>query len=351
VEETASIRQWPRLKAATLLAAAVLGAVVALDATTWALFRWPKVWVERLPKPAEQLLRAYHRAFLGGGPVQFRPACSEADSELLYRLKAGRCRFATDEFDTTVRVSPRHLREDIEIRDPDIVVLGDSFSLGWGVEREQAYPAVLAQSLGVRAVVAADSSYGTVRELLLLRRLALSDFRAIVVQYYANDAGENQAFLRAGRHQPSPPSAYSQAVDVWERVNSKQILKHSRHWLSMALSSLNAPPPGPPSPTAAEQAGILLQVLDAFAPDLRGRPLLVFDADRGPESSEFARAFNSFPKPPGLGRSIAIDPTRELKPSDYFTLDLHWRPNGHQIIAGAITGPLAELLLEGRPQP
>ena len=53
-------------------------------------------------------------------------------------------------------------------------MLGDSHAMGWGVEQEEALPQVLARKSGRKVLNAAVSSYGTVREMLMLDRLDTS---------------------------------------------------------------------------------------------------------------------------------------------------------------------------------
>ena len=251
--------RWLRSASVRLLVAALVGAV-CLEVFTWTLFRWPDLWLGRIPQRMQFQLLRYHFAYLTGTPVQFRPECAEWDVELMYRLRPGSCRFATDEFDTTVRVSPRGLREDQEVNDPELLVLGDSFTLGWGVEREAAYPALIAQNLGIREVVVADSSYGTVRESLLLRRLALADFKAVVIQYCWNDLQENMSYLKAGRHVSAPQSTYAEWVGISARIADKRLLKRSRHWFSLVWSDVFGTRRADPRASAPEHARMFLQL-------------------------------------------------------------------------------------------
>jgi hypothetical protein len=318
-----------------------------METATWALFRWPELWIGRFPQRVEGLLRNYHGSFLRGSPIQYRSDCSEPAPGLLYRLRVGRCRFATDEFDTTVRVSRRHLREDFETTEPDFVVLGDSYSMGWGVEREAAYPALVARRTGLREVVVANSSYGTVRELLLLREAALVDFQAIVLQYCANDIYENRAFLRAGRHLSSPAWEYSDQLKVWEQVSQRNYLRRSRAWLSMFWWTLRAATESAEAvPAGNVQAKILIDVLESFAADLRGRPLVVFGADLERDNASFIRAFNEAPKVAALARAKAFDATNGLQASDLYRLDPHWRDSGHRVVSAAVLRALAEVAPE-----
>lgn len=322
------------------LAGALVGTVLLVELFTLALFHWPLAWRGRVPASVERLLLRYHEGFLMAAPVQFRPECSEPDPDLLYRLRPGRCRFAGDEFDTTFVVSSRHLREDREVPAPDLLVLGDSVALGWGVEREQAFPAQLAQALGAREVVVANSSYGTVRELLLLRRLALADFGAVVLQYHANDLRENRAFLAAGRHRPSPPEEYAHWVAVSERIRGKVFLKRTRHWFALFWSDLVGPAPPPEAPAGpADHARALMASLAAFAADLRSRPVLILAEGLGADEAAFVAAVNSAPRS-AVGPVRAVEVASRLAAGDRFDLDPHWRASGHRAVAAALAREL-----------
>lgn len=338
-----SSREWRNRLLLALLG--TVSALLVLEGGTSALFRWPQVWWGRLPAPVEALLRHYHASFLGGGPVQFRPDCSEPDPEIFYRLRPGRCRFDSDEFSTEVRVSHRHLREDEEVDRASVLFLGDSFTLGWGVEREEAFPARIAADLGVPVTSVANSSYGTVREMLLLRRVRLSDFGVVVLQVHSNDAGENQAFITAGRHVSSRPEEYSQLVEMWRRINARWFLPYSHNWFSMAYWPVVRPRLAAVRPaTAGEQARLVLGVLGAFASELKNRPILIFAASPSPDSGEFARAITAEDPPSGIGPITPLDPVAVLQAGDRFRFDFHWRPSGHRKVAEALEGPIREAL-------
>jgi hypothetical protein len=324
-----------------LLLSSILVTLIGVEVGSRALFRWPGLWIGRAPARVEAQLRRFHRGFLQGAPIQFRPDCSEPDSELLYRLRPGRCRFATDEFDSEVRVSGRHLREDRVVGSPDLVFLGDSYTLGWGVEREASFPAIVSRGLWMQEVVAANSSYGTVRELLLLRRLDLSDFGTVILQYCTNDIEENREFIRSRGYVPSPPEVYGKWVAVAGRIDRKRMLAHARHWFSFLWSDLWSAAVGTERTEATvvtpeEHAEALLEVLDAFRSDLRGRPVLVFAADMGPGEVSFVRAINEGVTSTRLPTVKALPATLDVIPEDLFRLDRHWRPRGHEAVAAAL---------------
>jgi hypothetical protein len=131
--------------------------------------------------------------------IQFLPECAQYDHELGYLLRHGSCRFSNRGFDTTVAVNSQGVRDSEEaLERPDVIVVGDSFAMGWGVEGVEAFPKLLEERCELRVLNAAISSYGTAREMALLKRLDLSGIRWLIVQYSDNDMRENQEFRDRG---------------------------------------------------------------------------------------------------------------------------------------------------------
>lgn len=328
---------------AFLVAISILTTLLFVEGGTWALFKWPQAWLGRIPSGTERSLIGFYNEFFRGPHLQFRPDCYEPDTELLYRPKPGRCRFATSEFDTEVRTSARYLREDRSVDDPDLVFLGDSYTLGWGVEREEAYPNLVANTLGIKEAVVAASSFGTVRELLLLRRLGLRDLKGVVLQYSMNDVNENVAFVSAGRHVPS--LNYEESLEITRRIYEKRVFKRARHWVSLARAKLFPQGPFFPPPTSLEgHARALLSVLGAFAEELKGRPVIIFAEGFGEDEQTLVKAINDTPKPPGLGPVIAIEVMGKLSRSDLFQMDVHWRASGHRRVAETLAREIAAFM-------
>ena len=76
------------------------------------------------------------------------------------------------------------LRDDeASLRAPAVVVLGDSYAMGWGVAQDETIAEVIERETGLRALNAGIASYGTVREMRLLDRIDTSRLRYLVIQY------------------------------------------------------------------------------------------------------------------------------------------------------------------------
>jgi len=124
--------------------------------------------------------------------IQFMPACAVADEELEYTLRPGVCTFSNIEFRNEFHINSLGVRDDEEsLSKPEIIVIGDSDSMGWGVGQDETYAAILEKEGGMKTLNLSVSSYGTVREMHMLKRADLSNLKYLVIQYCDNDHLEN----------------------------------------------------------------------------------------------------------------------------------------------------------------
>ncbi len=103
--------------------------------------------------------------------------------------------FENPEFSTRVRTNSQGFRDDeSSLKEPEIILLGDSFGFGWGVEDNETAGSILEKESGKRVLNLSISGYGTIQQFLLLRRFCeANDIRdcTIVFMYYVNDKLEN----------------------------------------------------------------------------------------------------------------------------------------------------------------
>jgi hypothetical protein len=109
--------------------------------------------------------------------------------------------FETPQFRTVVRINEDGLRDrrhsyesqnDIE----RILVLGDSFAWGYGVEESERFSQVLEKSLDVEVINAGVSGYSTDQELLWYRSEGIKYETDLVILVLAgNDVGDNDRQL------------------------------------------------------------------------------------------------------------------------------------------------------------
>ena len=109
--------------------------------------------------------------------------------------------FETPQFRTVVRINENGLRdrEHSYERQNDIkriLVLGDSFAWGYGVEESERFSQLLEKSLGVEVINAGVSGYSTDQELLWYRNEGIKYETDLVILVFAgNDVGDNDQQL------------------------------------------------------------------------------------------------------------------------------------------------------------
>lgn len=284
--------------------------------------------------------------------LQYLPECARFDPELSYRLKTGRCRFQNREFDQEIVVNSAGMRDREEaLVAPEIVVTGDSFAMGWGVAQSEMVSTVLGELTGQKTLAAAEPSYGTAREMLLLRQVDLTAAHTLVIQYCDNDFIENARFVLAGgRLKTMGLEEYENTVADHLATTRYWPGKHLRYFVPLLWRSLRG------DEFASDwvrycpfEARIFLGVLRRA--NLRDRPLrvIVFEAMyTAAARSCFGAELTALARDPAQLPSWAselnvIDPTSFLTESDYYPLDEHLNASGYRKIAAAI----AELLASG----
>ncbi len=278
--------------------------------------------------------------------LQFNPRLSRYDSSLFYLLRpnvvAGR--HQGQEFNVAIRTNPLGLRDDsASAEKPAVIVLGDSFTMGWGVEEAEGFVSRLERTTGRKTLNAGVSSFGTVREVRLLRRLNLDSCRLVVVQYCGNDFPENEEFLKAnGQYRPLNRQDY----DNYVRANAisgeyfpfkliYSALRIHAVRLQFALTKPGVPaPPGPVAEPAHEVA--FFRVLADLRNQYAGPVLVTYLESYGTKPDVFHRFANQLSKHPMPGVFVAgVDSL--LTSRDYFVFDGHINAEGHQKVADQLS--------------
>ena len=105
--------------------------------------------------------------------------------------------FETPQFRTSVRINEKGLRDrshsySAQNSSPRILVLGDSFAWGYGVEESDRFSQLLEQSMDVEVINAGVSGYSTDQELLWYQNEGTKyETNLVIVQLAGNDVGDN----------------------------------------------------------------------------------------------------------------------------------------------------------------
>lgn len=280
--------------------------------------------------------------------IQYEPAYTRFDTALYYSLRGNanfiyRNREYADRFSTN---SKGFRDSEASLAGPDIICLGDSYTLGWGAGEATNYPALLEAQTGLDVLNAGMSSYGTARESRLLSTLDTSQVKYVIWQYCANDDEENDFYLRNGR--VLPPHTPRQLDSVMDLHAWTRRYFPGRHFFTIAKLSasrlLQSLPPirTAPSPTDTDSSNVrrardFLDIVAGSAVDLSKTTLIVLDLGPYPLSPGFIHQAKNLASQRGLDSSILfLDCSAILTKEDFYTLDVHLNSQGNRKIAEAL---------------
>lgn len=307
-----------------LLSALLCLFLVAEETSIEIMLRFPSY----LPVKLQEVLGSYY--YREDQPsIHFLPECSQYDPELFYTLKPGHCKFSGRYFDTLVKVNSLGVRDDeASLMKPEIIVIGDSSAMGWGVEQHETFADIIQRKTGKKVLNLAVSSYGTAREMKILKRADTSNLKVLIIQYETNDFKENeQYFLNDGA---LPISAESQYINAQKLNANNYYPGKPLAWLVKGFSRRLKSAFGP---TPANTGMDLHQkyFLNALAHSTVPLDKLIVMVLRLPETKR---------KRPEIGAKtiyLQFPAGREY----YMPIDLHMNRKGHEEISKNIIKRLA----------
>jgi hypothetical protein len=300
------------------------------------------------PAPVRRLVQQVYRHF-NRALIQFDPNCAQYDSDVTYTLKPGVCTFGNIEFSNTYRVNQKGLRdEEAALTAPEVIVLGDSHAMGWGVEQQDTLARVVERETGLKTLNAAVSSYGTVREMLMLGRLDVSRLRFLIIQHADNDLPENRTFQTEGNALPiTDEGHYREIVAHYASQQSYYPGKYVFR-LFMKVARLEKPEPDqlkmeviPPT----EEAELFLNAMEHAGQTPREMlskvQIIVLEISQDPAHPRaFVPALAEVSRRDGylpfVQLLLTLDTTAVLKPEHFYVLDDHMNAEGHRVVGEAL---------------
>ena len=170
---------------------------------------------------------------------QYEDTMAHYDSELTYILNANSTfYFSNPEFRNKFTTNSLGLRDDeISLQAPEIISLGDSYAMGWGVEPDETYAQVLERGSKMKVLNAGISSYGTIREMKLLNHLDVSNAHYLIIQYDSNDYHENNTFYQ---NDNQLPIMSNETYECIKKDYKKKLRYYPGKHLLFSFKSLNS---------------------------------------------------------------------------------------------------------------
>lgn len=296
------------------------------------------------------LLTAFRSYYLANDRriIQYLPDCALYDNDLTYILKPGKCRIKNREFEVEYLVNTVGVRDDeASLIAPEIVVIGDSHAMGWGVSQDKIFSSLLEKATGKSVLNVAISSYGTVRELRMLERINLNQLEYLIIQYCSNDYHENKEFLKNGGKLPIMTKEQYDAIVGNHRDNIEYYFgKHSYNIVSKIFNKFTELPRTPistsqPKNMVADEVAAFLYAISNSHLNLTNVTIIVFEINGyARNDSIFINELKeSIHKQTYLSSAMnihAIDFSPILGKEKYFHLDDHINSYGHQVVADTL---------------
>jgi len=305
-------------------------------------------WMEnprKIPRFLRNEFKSYYSSF-ERNIIDFEP-CSVYDSAYSYRLIPGLAfTFGNIEYKNNYVVNSESLRDEEEaMSGPQIVCLGNSYTLGIGAEQNATFPELIASKTGKTVLNTANSSYGTVRELKRLVNADTSYLEYVVIQYSKYDVYENSAFVNNRQYlRIASDSGYRNAVRQYkwrkEYFPGKYAVTIGYDYLKGIARKIKRPKYFLSGDTDSS-ANYFLKVIDRYnlGPNLK---IIVTEInDYNDMDSGFLQAVDSLLQIPEFarlkGRVRTVSVSDLLIRDDYFVIDSHLRPSGHAKVADRIS--------------
>lgn len=284
---------------------------------------------------SRELYLGYHRNLLDG--------CTYYDNELTYVFKKNiNCHFENKEFNTAIVTNSLGVRDKEEsLKSPELVILGDSFAMGWGVEEKERFSNIIKERLNINTLNTAVPSYGTVREIKMLKRIDTSNLKYIIIQYSYNDFEENNTFVTSDYNLKimSEP-AYLKSIEEFISQNNYFFGKHLICLLQTIKNKIlyrEAFLYGIPNHAKRDivaEARNFIEILKHSETKLSDVKILVLElSSYGVFDNEFIRQIDMQKKDPNnpswINNIKTVDANQLLNSNDYFILDDHLNKNGH----------------------
>lgn len=284
--------------------------------------------------------------------LQYFPECARFDPRLGYTLKPGKCLFADYEFSTKYTINSLGVRDTEEaLNSPQVVVVGDSYAMGWGVEQNETFAKIIQAKTGLTVLNCAVSSYGTAREMMLLKKVKRERMKYLIIQYCNNDYDENLSFLNNGNKLITMSREKYKEL-VTQNLETKKYYSGKYLWSAAKVISSNfnylfkirnyKQVEESHYKLEKDEVEAFLGVLLNCGIDFSGVQIMVFKANSfDPRDSRFVNSLgekiSSGRYPRFIKKMMVMDAGKYLhENTDIFLLNGHYNQRGNRVIAGMI---------------
>jgi lysophospholipase L1-like esterase len=276
--------------------------------------------------------------------IQFEPDCAQYDKFLGYTLKPGECTFSGREFSNQYFINSLGVRDNnLALNHPKVIVAGDSFAMGWGVSQKETFAKILERKSGLRVLNAAISSYGTAREMEILRRVKTDRLKYLIIQYCGNDYEENKEFyLRHNVLHTMSEEEYRDYVKIYSQSKEYFPGKYLMLKVKKRINEFQQKNKTKTSPVDKDEVDLFLNTIIHNPINLEHVRIIAFTmngrlpSDNIPFTEALKKKISSHSYPAYIKNMTVLDLSTVLTGDHFYVLDDHLNLAGHEVIAAAL---------------
>ena len=323
-----------------LIIFAVLIILILMEAGMYVLVHHPGV-LKRFPR---RVRNSITYLYIQGDRkiMHFQDGCGLYSPELGYTLKPGSFTYSEVEFTNEYRVNSLGVRDDEEaLTAPDIVFLGDSFTVGWGVNHEETFSYLLGKKTKLKTLNTAIPSYGTVREMLMLRKIDRSALKCLILQYCDDDYDENRLYyLNGNRPQILRAETFKKYAAIHGKPKTYYPGKYLHLKMNKKLERWKTKPAKAQDTHPMSDLDLFIHVLKQNEDLLVDISMIVFEMNGVNQTNAFVTGLKkktADPDQPAVIRNlIVLDMSQYLEDRHFLVLDGHLNPSGNKVVANVL---------------
>ena len=268
----------------------------------------------------------------------FQMGLGKYDPDLFYTLKPGNSVNSNLEYSNHYQVNSQGTRDDnASLEFPGIIVLGDSHSMGWGVEQDETFANLLERKTKKKILNTGIVSYGTAREFLMFQKLKTDSCQTIIWQYCSNDYRENYSFLENGNQlKISSEREYQFRYKRNVLQSNYYPFKYCFETFAHQIRKVIKPKKQEIQPLELpNQVDNFFSIIKLMQEGFKGE-IIIFNLESFDTTDKYYLAFKKYVEENHLEKIQLIDFSTILEKEDYFIIDGHINASGHQKVSEAI---------------
>ena len=272
--------------------------------------------------------------------IQFDSSCAKFDSVLFYTLKPGKSTFGSYEFNNTYHVNSKGFRDSEEdLYHPQVLFLGDSFTMGWGIDQDKTFASVFEQKSGLKCLNTGISSYGTARESFNLGKTDADSLKLMVIQYHDTDLEENRFWIKNKRLGSKTPFDFDFQVKNNEKIKKYYLFKYLKDGIITLLTPNPRQDPNKSEKVLVGEYEKYPEFLEDFykictqmREKYQGPIIFTFTGSFYTETG-IVDVFKAYAESNKIDNIYFVNLGQKLNTDHYFYLDDHLNQKGHQVVA------------------